>query len=130
MSNSMRGLCLTVVVFALLGHVAQHVAAQWPHPGQCKLFLGCQVFVLIVVVALCLVTWPNTWQHSGGIQWWNSERFVVITRQLQAAKCSLSWQLFRHVVNLLDFDTVAFNVNKRLLDLSALHLAQVSSIFC
>jgi hypothetical protein len=26
-------------------------------------------------------------------QWWNSERFVVITRQLQAAKCSLTCQL-------------------------------------
>jgi hypothetical protein len=54
----------------------------------------------------------------------------VITRKLQAAKCSLSCQPFRHVFNVLDFDTVAFNVNKRLLDLSALHWAHVSSIFC
>jgi hypothetical protein len=54
----------------------------------------------------------------------------VITRQLQAAKCSLSCQLFGHIFYLLDVDTVVFNVNKRLLDLSALHWAQASSIFC
>jgi hypothetical protein len=55
--------------------------------------------------------------------WWNSERFVVIIRQLQAAKCSLSCQLFHHMFNLLDVDTVVLDVNKRLLDLSALHWA-------
>jgi hypothetical protein len=49
----------------------------------------------------------------GEIQWWNSEKFAVITRQLQAAKCSLSCQLFCHIFNLLDFDTVALIVNKR-----------------
>jgi hypothetical protein len=62
-------------------------------------------------------------------QWWNSERFVVITRQLQAAKCSLSFQLFRHILNLLDVDTVELNVNKCLLDLSALHCVHASRIF-
>jgi hypothetical protein len=56
-------------------------------------------------------------------QWWNSERFVVITRQLQAAKCSLSRQLFHHIFNLSGFDTVALNVKKCLLDLFALHWA-------
>jgi hypothetical protein len=50
----------------------------------------------------------------------NSERFVVITGQLQAAKCSLSCQLFRHIFNFLHFNTVTLNVNKRLLDLSLL----------
>jgi hypothetical protein len=35
-------------------------------------------------------------------QWWYSERFVVITRQLQAAKCSLISQLFGHVCTLLE----------------------------
>jgi hypothetical protein len=54
----------------------------------------------------------------------------VITRQLQAAKCSLSCKIFRHIFNLLFFDTVALNVNKRLLDVSALHWAHVASIFC
>jgi hypothetical protein len=34
--------------------------------------------------------------------WWYSERFVVITRQLQAAKCSLSSQLFGHIFTLLE----------------------------
>jgi hypothetical protein len=53
----------------------------------------------------------------------------VITRQLQAAKCSLSFQLFRHIFNLLDVDTVVFNVNKRLLDLCALHWVHASRIF-
>jgi hypothetical protein len=53
----------------------------------------------------------------------------VITRQLQAAKCSLSCQLFRHIFNLLDVDTVVLNVNKRLLDLSALHWVHASRIF-
>jgi hypothetical protein len=48
--------------------------------------------------------------------WWNSERFVVITRQLKTAKCSLSCQLFSHIFNLLDVDTDVLNVNKRLLD--------------
>jgi hypothetical protein len=33
---------------------------------------------------------------------WYSERFVVITRQLQAAKCSLSSQLFGHIFTLLE----------------------------
>jgi hypothetical protein len=35
-------------------------------------------------------------------QWWYSERFVVITRQLLAAKCSLSSQLFGHIFTLLE----------------------------
>jgi hypothetical protein len=35
-------------------------------------------------------------------QWWYSERFVVITRQLQAAKCSLSSQPFGHKFTLLE----------------------------
>jgi hypothetical protein len=60
--------------------------------------------------------------------WWNSERFVVITKQLQAVKCSLSCQLFRHRFNLLDVDTVVLDVNKRLLDLSALHGVHASRI--
>jgi hypothetical protein len=64
------------------------------------------------------------------VWWWNSERFVVITRQLQAVKCSLSCQLFRHIFDLLDFDTVAFNVKKHLLDLYALHWIHVLSNFC
>jgi hypothetical protein len=67
---------------------------------------------------------------GGTVLWWNSERFVVITRQLQAAKCSLSCQLFRHIFNFLHFNTVTLNVNKRLLDLSALYWAHVSRIFC
>jgi hypothetical protein len=33
---------------------------------------------------------------------WYSERFVVITRQLQAAKCSPRSQLFGHVFTLLE----------------------------
>jgi hypothetical protein len=49
----------------------------------------------------------------------------VITRQLQAAKCSLSCQLFRHILNLFDVDT-----DVRLLDLSALHWVHASKIFC
>jgi hypothetical protein len=36
------------------------------------------------------------------VQWWNSERFGVITRQLQAAKCSLSCQRFGHIFTLLE----------------------------
>jgi hypothetical protein len=35
------------------------------------------------------------------VQWWNPERFVVITRQLQAAKCSLRCQLFHQIFILL-----------------------------
>jgi hypothetical protein len=35
--------------------------------------------------------------------WWYSERFVVITKQLQAAKCSLSSQLFGHIFTILRF---------------------------
>jgi hypothetical protein len=34
--------------------------------------------------------------------WWYSGRFVVITRQLQAAKCSLSRQRFGHIFILLE----------------------------
>jgi hypothetical protein len=36
------------------------------------------------------------------VQWWNSERFGVITRQLQAAKCSLSSQIFLYIFILLE----------------------------
>jgi hypothetical protein len=54
----------------------------------------------------------------------------VITRQLQAAKCSLSCQNFRHIFNLLDVDIVVLDVNKHLLDLSALHWAHASRILC
>jgi hypothetical protein len=32
-----------------------------------------------------------------GELWWFSERFVAITKQLQAAKCSLNSQLFGHI---------------------------------
>jgi hypothetical protein len=35
-------------------------------------------------------------------RWWYSESFVVITRQLQAAKCSLSSQLSGHIFTLLE----------------------------
>jgi hypothetical protein len=35
-------------------------------------------------------------------QWWYSVRFVVITRQLQADKCSLSSQLFGPIFPLLE----------------------------
>jgi hypothetical protein len=34
--------------------------------------------------------------------WWYSKRFVVITRQLQAAKCALTSQLFGHIFTLLE----------------------------
>jgi hypothetical protein len=47
----------------------------------------------------------------------------VITRQLQAAKCSLNCQPFGQIFTLLEnirFPTVVLDVNKRLLDLSAL----------
>jgi hypothetical protein len=36
------------------------------------------------------------------VQRWYSERFVVNTRQLQAAKCALSNQLFGHIFTLLE----------------------------
>jgi hypothetical protein len=39
---------------------------------------------------------------AGRDQWWYSERFVVITRPLEAAKCSLSSQLFGHIFTLLE----------------------------
>jgi hypothetical protein len=46
----------------------------------------------------------------------------VITRQLQAAKCSLCSQLFRYIFTLLEnFPTVVLNVNNVLLGLCALH---------
>jgi hypothetical protein len=34
--------------------------------------------------------------------WWYSERFVVITRQLKTAKCSLNSQLFGLIFTLLE----------------------------
>jgi hypothetical protein len=63
------------------------------------------------------------------VQWWYSERFLVITRQLQAAKCSLRSQLFGHTFTLLEnFPTVLLNVNKHLLDLFALHCSCIKNL--
>jgi hypothetical protein len=57
----------------------------------------------------------------------------VITRQLQAAKCSLSCQLFYHILyshywKICDFPTVVLNLNKRLLDLPALQWDHASFV--
>jgi hypothetical protein len=65
---------------------------------------------------------------------WYSKRFVVITKQLQAAKCSLSSQLFGHILTLLylkicDFPTVVLTINKCFLDLCTLHRVHASRIF-
>jgi hypothetical protein len=65
--------------------------------------------------------------------WWYSERFVVITMQLQAAKCSLSSQLlvtYSLYWKICDLPTLVLNVNKRLLDWCALHRVHASIIFC
>jgi hypothetical protein len=84
--------------------------------------------------------------RSHFLRWWivcgelaivpvvDSERFVVITRQLQAGKYSLSCQLFSHIFILLenllyDFRTVALSLKKRLFDLPALHWAHESVSF-
>jgi hypothetical protein len=61
---------------------------------------GERVYMLLHII-YTLETGEEVWYHAVGILWWYSERFVVITRQLQAAKCSLS-QRFGHIFTLLE----------------------------
>jgi hypothetical protein len=75
----------------------------WYDPYSCReLDSGC-LFVLIWSI---FMSWAGFWlpisveviyiHVVSWILWWNSERFVVLTKQLQAAKCSLSCQICRH----------------------------------
>jgi hypothetical protein len=78
-------------------------------PKLLKIYWFCSCTFTLVrifcVALICLTKIPFTLNYSRDYRtalWWYSERFVVITRQLLAAKCSLSRQLFGHIFTLLE----------------------------
>jgi hypothetical protein len=74
--------------------------------GAIVLWAACPRLVAVSTEQLPTLSHGDTamtaFMSGNKYRWWNSERFVVITRQLQAAKCSLSCQLFRHIFILLE----------------------------
>jgi hypothetical protein len=69
------------------------------------MFKNCGIFFYKTRLEICSKSYSH-YHYSNSVKqsnlWWYSERFVVITRQLQSAKCSLSSQPFGHIFTLLE----------------------------